>query len=149
MLADLSTATSYTILARGDLEAADGNPDHALRYYRRARSTGRKDPDPQLAIARLEQSRGRYAEAQRAVMRARRWPRTTKTRRRFAGSSARLPRTGEAQLFGARPRSPSRSETLGGFGPSQIVNKDALKVFAGITAASFPLTVMVVPVPGT
>jgi tetratricopeptide (TPR) repeat protein len=70
MLADLSTATSYTILARGDLEAADGNPDDALRYYRRAARLDGKIPDPQLAIARLEQSRGRYAEAQRAVMRA-------------------------------------------------------------------------------
>ena len=44
--------------------------EDALRFYRRAARLDGKIPDPQLAIARLEQSRGRYAEAQRAVMRA-------------------------------------------------------------------------------
>jgi Tfp pilus assembly protein PilF len=69
-LADLSTATSYTILARGDLEAADGNPDGALSFYRRAARLDTTIPDPYVAIARLEKGRGRIAEAQRAAGRA-------------------------------------------------------------------------------
>jgi len=69
-LADLSTATTYTILARGDLEAADGNPDEALSFYRRAARLDATIPDPYLAIARLEKGRGRLAEAQRAAGRA-------------------------------------------------------------------------------
>jgi tetratricopeptide (TPR) repeat protein len=69
-LADLSLATAYTILARGDLEAADGRPDDALRYYRRAARLGPHLPEPQIAIARLERSRGRADEARRAALRA-------------------------------------------------------------------------------
>jgi Flp pilus assembly protein TadD len=69
-LADMSTATTYTILARGDLEAADGNPNGALSYYRRAARLDGSIPDPYVPIARLEMGRGRWAEAQRAAGRA-------------------------------------------------------------------------------
>ena len=69
-VADMSTATSYTILARGDLEAADGRTDEALRFYKKAARLDPASPDPQLAIARLEQGRGRMEEAQRAAARA-------------------------------------------------------------------------------
>jgi tetratricopeptide (TPR) repeat protein len=69
-LADMSSATTYTILARGDLEAADGNPDGALSFYRRAARLDATIPDPYVAIARLEKGRGRLAEAQRAAGRA-------------------------------------------------------------------------------
>jgi Flp pilus assembly protein TadD len=70
LLADMGTATTYTILARGDLEAADGNPDAALKFYRRAARLDTTIPDPHLSIARLEKSRGRITEARRAVSRA-------------------------------------------------------------------------------
>ena len=60
MLADLSLATPYTILARGDLEATDGRVDVALRYYRRA---ARLD-------ATLLRAAGRFDEARKAAERA-------------------------------------------------------------------------------
>jgi Flp pilus assembly protein TadD len=69
-LADLSVATPYTILARGDLEAADGQVDAALRYYRRAARLDPKIPDPHLAIARLTRASGRLDEARREAARA-------------------------------------------------------------------------------
>ena len=69
-LADLSLATPYTILARGDLEAADGRVDEALRYYRRAARLGARLPDPHVSIARLLRAAGRLDEARRAAERA-------------------------------------------------------------------------------
>ena len=69
-LADLSIATPYTILARGDLEAADGRIDEALRYYRRAARLDPKIPDPQVSIARLARAAGRLDEARHAAERA-------------------------------------------------------------------------------
>lgn len=68
-LADLSVATPYTILARGDLEAADGRYDSALRFFRRAARLDPRIPEPQLAIARLAGARGRLDEARRAALR--------------------------------------------------------------------------------
>jgi tetratricopeptide (TPR) repeat protein len=69
-LADLSIATPYTILARGDLEAADGRVEEAMRYYRRAARVDPKIPDPQVSIARLARAAGRLDEARRAAERA-------------------------------------------------------------------------------
>jgi len=70
LLADLSRATPYTILARGDLEAADGRYEEALRFYRKAARAGPALPEPQIAIARLEHARGHLAEARRAAEQA-------------------------------------------------------------------------------
>lgn len=69
-LADLGEATPYTILARGDLELADGRFDDALKLYRRAARAGPKLPEPYVAIARLERARGRPESARRALDRA-------------------------------------------------------------------------------
>jgi Flp pilus assembly protein TadD len=69
-LADLSLATPFTILARGDLEAADGRVDEALRYYRRAARLDRNLADPHVAIARLARAAGRLDDARRAAERA-------------------------------------------------------------------------------
>lgn len=69
-LADLSRATPYTILARGDLEAADGRTATALALYRRAARLNSKIPDPQVSIARLSRSVGRLDDARRAARRA-------------------------------------------------------------------------------
>ena len=69
-LADLSVATPFTILARGDLEAADGRVDEALRYYRRAARLDPRLPDPHVSIARLARAAGRLDEARRAAERA-------------------------------------------------------------------------------
>ena len=69
-LADLSVATPYTILARGDLEAADGRFDDALRFYRRAARLDPKLPDPHVSIARVAAAAGRLDEARRAAERA-------------------------------------------------------------------------------
>jgi tetratricopeptide (TPR) repeat protein len=70
MLADLRVATPFTILARGDLEAADGRVDEAFRYYRRAARQDPKLPDAQVSIARLARATGRLDEARRAAERA-------------------------------------------------------------------------------
>ena len=70
MLADLSLATPYTILARGDLEAADGRVEDALRYYRKAARIDSRIPDPHLSIARLLRAAGRLDEARREAERA-------------------------------------------------------------------------------
>jgi tetratricopeptide (TPR) repeat protein len=69
-LADLNLATPYTILARGDLEAADGHVDEARKLYRKAARAGPRLPEPQMALARLERSAGRPSEARRAAQRA-------------------------------------------------------------------------------
>jgi tetratricopeptide (TPR) repeat protein len=69
-LADLSRASPYTMLARGDLEAADGRVDEALRFYRRAARLDPKIPEPQVSIARAARSAGRIDEARRAAARA-------------------------------------------------------------------------------
>jgi Tfp pilus assembly protein PilF len=69
-LADMSSATVYTMLARGDLESVDGRPDEALRFYKRAARLDPEIPDPHLAIARLEKGRGNLRDARRAASRA-------------------------------------------------------------------------------
>lgn len=69
-LADLNVATPYVILARGDLEAADGKPDAALRFYRKAARLDPKIVEPQLSIARAARAVGRRDDARRAAARA-------------------------------------------------------------------------------
>jgi len=69
-LADMSTATVYTLVARGDLELADGRPDDALKFYKRAARLDPDIPEPHLAIARLEKSRGNVRGARKAAARA-------------------------------------------------------------------------------
>jgi Flp pilus assembly protein TadD len=69
-LADLSLATPYTILARGDLEAADGRIEAALRYYRKAARLASSIPDPHVSMARLMRAAGRFDEARREAARA-------------------------------------------------------------------------------
>jgi tetratricopeptide (TPR) repeat protein len=66
----MSSATVYTMLARGDLESVDGRPDEALRFYKRAARLDPEIPDPHLAIARLEKGRGNLRDARRAASRA-------------------------------------------------------------------------------
>lgn len=69
-LADLDAATPYVILARGDLEAADGRVEAALRFYRKAARRAPRLVDPQLSIARLALLSGRIREARHASRRA-------------------------------------------------------------------------------
>jgi tetratricopeptide (TPR) repeat protein len=69
-LADLSLATPYAILARGDLEAVDGKEEEALRFYKRAARLDPTIPDPQLAIARLALAAGRADDARAAALAA-------------------------------------------------------------------------------
>lgn len=68
-LADLDTATLYVILARGDIEAADGRVEAALRFYRKAARLAPRIADPQMSIARLARSSGRPRDARHAAMR--------------------------------------------------------------------------------
>jgi Flp pilus assembly protein TadD len=69
-LADLSLATAYTVLARGDLEAIDGRIEDALRYYRKAARLDPRIPEPHLSMARLMRAAGMFDEARREATRA-------------------------------------------------------------------------------
>jgi len=69
-LADMSRATPYTLLARGDLEAADGRVDAALRFYKRAARLDPKNAEAQVSIARVAHGAGRDDVARRAAGRA-------------------------------------------------------------------------------
>jgi len=68
--ADLSGATPFVLVARGDLELAQGKSRKALRLYRRAHRMAPDLPEPLLAIARLELRRHRPRAARRALDRA-------------------------------------------------------------------------------
>jgi tetratricopeptide (TPR) repeat protein len=68
--ADLSKASPYLLITRGDLALAQGDPRKALKYYKRARRTNPDIPGPWLAIARLELRRNNLEAAQRALQRA-------------------------------------------------------------------------------
>lgn len=68
--ADLSGATPFVLIARGDLELAQGNLKKALRLYRRAHRTAPDLPEPLVAIARLELERGRPRAARKALDKA-------------------------------------------------------------------------------
>lgn len=68
--ADLSNASPYLLITRGDLALAQGDDQKALKYYRRARRAGPELPGPWLAIARLHLRRNNLEAAQRALNRA-------------------------------------------------------------------------------
>ena len=68
--ADLSKASPYLLITRGDLELAQGNHRQALKYYKRARRADPDLPGPWLAIARLEIRRDNLDKARRALDRA-------------------------------------------------------------------------------
>lgn len=68
--ADLSKASPYTLIVRGDLEASAGRLDEALDYYKRAKRIDPKLADAWLAIARVQIERNRPEEALRAANRA-------------------------------------------------------------------------------
>jgi len=65
--ADLSGATPFVLIARGDLELAQGKSRKALRLYRRAHRMAPDLPEPLVAIARLELGRDRPRAARRAL----------------------------------------------------------------------------------
>lgn len=65
--ADLSGATPFVLIARGDLELAQGELKKALRLYRRAHREAPELPEPLVAIARLELERERPRAARRAL----------------------------------------------------------------------------------
>lgn len=70
--ADYSIASPHLLIVRGDLKMAQGDPDAALRFYRRAR---RQDPNlaaAWLGMARAELARERQGAAERFLERARR-----------------------------------------------------------------------------
>lgn len=69
--ADLSGATPFVLITRGDLERAQGRLRKALRLYRRAHRMAPDLPEPLLAIARAELERGRPRAARRALARIR------------------------------------------------------------------------------
>jgi len=68
--ADLSGATPFVLIARGDLELAQGRARKAQRLYRRAHRMAPDLPEPLVAIARLELARDRPRAARRALDRA-------------------------------------------------------------------------------
>jgi len=68
--ADLSKASPYMLITRGDLEMAQGNHRQAMKYYKRARRANPDIPAPWLAIARLQIRRDNLKAAQRALDRA-------------------------------------------------------------------------------
>jgi len=65
--ADLSEATPFVLIARGDLERAQNHLRKALRLYRRAHRMAPNLPEPLVAIARLELERQRPRAARRAL----------------------------------------------------------------------------------
>lgn len=69
-LADVSTASPYFLVVRGDLERARGRFGDALRFYRRAHRMQRDLADALVGIAEAELSRGRAAAALSAARKA-------------------------------------------------------------------------------
>jgi Tfp pilus assembly protein PilF len=70
LAADLSSASPFHLITRGDLAMEDGNVVEAIRLYRRAHRLQRDLPDPLLALARAEIARGELRAARRAVEKA-------------------------------------------------------------------------------
>ena len=69
--ADLrSSASPWALLVRGDLEAADGNAEAALSWYRKARRIAPDLAEVWAAIAQAEAARGRSKSALKAATRA-------------------------------------------------------------------------------
>lgn len=67
---DLSRASPYALIVRGDLELSGGNVKGAIRSYREAASVDPALADPWLAIARAELSRGRPDASRKAAQKA-------------------------------------------------------------------------------
>lgn len=65
--ADLSGATPFVLITRGDLELEQGKLKKALRLYRRAHRLAPDLPEPLVAIARVELERERPRAARRAL----------------------------------------------------------------------------------
>lgn len=68
--AKLSNATPYLLVARGDLELAQGRRSRALKLYKRAQRADPDIPEPYLAIARFHLGRDRLRAARSALERA-------------------------------------------------------------------------------
>jgi Flp pilus assembly protein TadD len=68
--ADITPASPYFLMVRGDLEMTQGNFEGAIVLYRRARSLAPKLPDPLICIAQAEMARDRPRAARRALQRA-------------------------------------------------------------------------------
>ena len=68
--ADLSGATPYLMIIRGNFERADGRPKAAMRLYKVAAKMSPDIPEPWLAIASVQLERGRPVSAERALRRA-------------------------------------------------------------------------------
>jgi Flp pilus assembly protein TadD len=68
--ADLRSASPWALLVRGDLEAADGNTDAALSWYRKARRMAPDLAEVWAAIAQAEAAKGRSKAALKAATRA-------------------------------------------------------------------------------
>lgn len=68
--ADLSKATPYLLITRGDLEMARGNLGKAMKLYKRARRSNPDIPAPWLAIARVQMRRDNLPAARKALERA-------------------------------------------------------------------------------
>lgn len=87
--ADLSGASPYFLITRGDLERSQGNYRKARRLYRRAHRRAPELPDPLVALARLELERERPRAARKALDRALErdpdHPAARRLERRFSG----------------------------------------------------------------
>jgi Tfp pilus assembly protein PilF len=68
--ADLSGATPYVMIIRGNFERGDGRPKAAMRLYKVAAKISPEIPEPWLAIAGLQIERGRPIPAEKALRRA-------------------------------------------------------------------------------
>jgi Flp pilus assembly protein TadD len=78
---DVTRASPYAFLVRGDLELAGGNLKKAITNYRKAASADHKLAEPWLAIARAEIARGRPTAARKALEKAlKRDPKSTDAR---------------------------------------------------------------------
>lgn len=68
--ADLSGASPFMLVTRGDLELTQGNPRKALKLYKRARRSDPQLPAPWLAIARYHLRQDDLSAARKALERA-------------------------------------------------------------------------------
>lgn len=116
--ADLSGATPFLLITRGDLELAQGKLRKALRLYRRAHRMAPHLPEPLVAIARVELGRGRPRAARRALDGAlERDPSNRAAKRlqhRLAGRPRASAERGAARPGGRVPPVLRAEDTLGG-----------------------------------
>ena len=67
---DVSRASPYALIVRGDLDLTGGDPAKAISSYRKAASADPKLADPWIAIARAELARGRPEASRKAAKKA-------------------------------------------------------------------------------